>query len=250
MKRLSKLALPRGRKPSSSVTLSGTAEAVPYTKLSTRLPRRWPRKRSRALCMAVICLAFCSGSPRSAGADNPSSKPAEELYLQLGKVGLDPSRVYQVRGASLDRASIQITLEDGTIGFTQDVMGRVTGAFFEGDGEILLTPPSEVERRSMGLFTGMAILEERFETAYFRFNDDAMNELRPDLRATEGKQEFVDKWQSAVRNLAAGDAMRLLSTFSGMLPTSGRGGAAQSDSPSNSSGDSSSTNFFMRACRD
>ena len=228
MKRLSKLALFQGLKPPSSVTLSGTAEAVLYPKLSMR----WPREMPKVLCIAVICLASCAWPARSAGADNPSSKPAEELYLQLGKVGLDPSRVYQVRGASLDRASIQITLEDGTIGFTQDVMGRVTGAFFEGDGEILLTPPSEVERRSMGLFTGMAILEERFETAYFRFNDDAMNELRPDLRATESKQEFVDKWQSTVRNLAAGDAMRLLSTFSGMLPTSGRGGAAQADSSS------------------
>ena len=59
-------------------------------------------------------------------------KPAEALYLQLGQVGLDPARVYQVRGASLDRAAIHITLEDGTIGFTQDVMGRITGAFFRG----------------------------------------------------------------------------------------------------------------------
>ncbi len=85
---------------------------------------------------------------------------------------------------------VQISLDDGMIGFTQDVMGRITGAFFEGDGEVLLTPPSEVERRSMSFFTGMAILEERFATAYFRFNDESFAELRPDLRATENKQEF------------------------------------------------------------
>jgi len=63
-------------------------------------------------------------------------------------------RVYKVREASLERSAIHITLEDGSIAFTQDVMGHVTGAFFEGDGEILLMPPDEVERRSMGLFTG------------------------------------------------------------------------------------------------
>ena len=57
----------------------------------------------------------------------------------LREVGLDPSRVYQVRSATLDRSAIHISLEDGTIGFTQDVMGRVTGAFFEGDGEVELT---------------------------------------------------------------------------------------------------------------
>ena len=147
-----------------------------------------------------------------------AEKPAENLYLQLGQVGLDPSRVYQVRGASLSRGAIQISLEDGTIGFTQDIMGRITGAFFEGEGEILLPPPNEVERRSMTLFTGMAILEERFASAYFRFNDDLMTELRGDLRDAENKEEFVERWNATARNMASTDAMRLLLTFSGMLP--------------------------------
>src|SRR5215831_6779229 len=102
------------------------------------------------LCALALIL------PR-AGADNPPAKPAESLYLQLGQVGLNPSRVYQVRGASLDRPSIHISLEDGTIAFTQDIFGKITGAFFEGEGEILLIPPNEVERKSMCLFTGMAI---------------------------------------------------------------------------------------------
>src|SRR5215469_16183580 len=129
-----------------------------------------------------------------------AEKPAENLYLQLGDVALDPSRVYQVRGASLSRGPIQISLEDGTLAFTQDVMGQVTGAFFEGEGEILLLPPNEVERRSMSLFTGMAILEERFTTAYFRFNDDATTDLKPDLRAAENKQEFVERWNLTAKN--------------------------------------------------
>lgn len=173
---------------------------------------------------AVCCLPLAGNA-----AENPPDKPAEALYLQLGQVGLDPSRVYKVRGGSLTRSAIQISLEDGTIGFTQDVMGRITGAFFEGYGEILLTPPSEVERRSMSLFTGMAILEERFESAYFRFNDDAAAELGPDLRAPENKDEFVAHWGTTTKNLAASDAMRLLLTFSRMLPVSGGGGNAGSD---------------------
>src|ERR1700757_3787811 len=174
----------------------------------------------RTLLAAVIWIAVCS---RSAVATThvTAEKPAENLYLQLGEVGLDASRVYQVRGASLSRGEIQISLEDGTIGFTQDVMGRSTGAFFEGEGEILLTPPNQVERRSMSLFTGMAILEERFATAYFRFNDETATELKADLRETENKQEFADRWGATAKNLASGDAMRLLLTFSRMLPTDG-----------------------------
>src|SRR5215471_13201794 len=173
----------------------------------------------RTSWVAGLCvLAFIL--PRAYGADSLSAKPAESLYLQLGQVGLDPSRVYQVRGASLDRPSIHITLEDGTIAFTQDVFGRVTGAFFEGEGEILLIPPNEVERKSMSLFTGMAILEERFATAYFRFNDDVMIELQPDLRSRENPQEFVDHASFTAKNLAGVDAMRLLVSFSHMLPRS------------------------------
>src|SRR5579872_1263431 len=169
--------------------------------------------------------------PAACAADNTAAKPAEALYMQLGSVGLDAARVYQVRDASLDRASIHISLEDGTIAFTQDVMGRVTGAFFEGEGEILLVPPSEVERKSMGLFTGMAILEERFATAYFRFNDDVMAELGPDLRAATTEQEFLERAGPAAKNLANIDAMRLLTTFSHMLP-SADGNSPSSDDAS------------------
>src|SRR5215471_15943062 len=97
---------------------------------------------------------------------NPGSSgtPVQTLYLNLQSVGLDPARTFHIRGASLDRPDLHVTLEDGQISFTLDVAGRVTGAFFEGDGELLLTPPNRVERASIALFTGMAILEERFST--------------------------------------------------------------------------------------
>jgi hypothetical protein len=176
---------------------------------------------------AAIWLAVCLLPVMAA--ENAPPKPAEALYLQLGQVGLDPARVYKVRGASIERSAIHISLEDGTIGFTQDVMGRITGAFFEGDGEVLITPQSAVERRSLGLFTGMAILEEHFATAYFRFNDDLAGELHPDLRAPEDPQEFVKHWGDAAKNLAQTDAMRLLVTFSRLLPEAG--GADSSQNP-------------------
>jgi len=161
--------------------------------------------------------------------------PAESLYLQLSSTELDPGRVFEVRGASLDRSAIHITLDDGTIAFTKDVLGRITGAFFEGDGEVLLAPPNDVERRSMSLFTGMAILEERFSTAYFRFNDNTAAELQPGLRAPEQAEQFAARWSETARNLAQADAMRLLASFSGMLPIAG--GAISKNSPATRAAD-------------
>jgi hypothetical protein len=182
--------------------------------------------RAFAIPALIFLAAFVSAGP-AARAENPPDKPAEALYLQLGKVALEPTMVYKVRGATIDRSAVHISLEDGTIAFTQDVMGQITGAFFEGDGEVLVVPPSEVERKSMSLFTGMAILEEHFATAYFRFNDSVAQELAPDLRQTDDKKEFVDHWNETARNLAQIDAMRLLVSFSRMLP--GKNGVPSSE---------------------
>src|SRR6267378_2443205 len=175
--------------------------------------------------MLGICLGICARPVFGvAPQPTPSGKSgmAEALYLQLSNTPLDPARVYQVRDASLDRAAIHLTLEDGTLALTQDVLGRITGAFFEGEGEVLLIPPDEVERKSIGLFTGMAILEERFTSAYFRFNDDTAAELEPGLRKADDTDGFISRWGDAARTLAQADALRLLVTFSKMLPVEGR----------------------------
>ena len=169
------------------------------------------------ICLMVLPLPRAWSAQAVPQSHQPG--PAESLYLQLSSAELDPTRVFRVRGAALDRSAIHITLDDGTIAFTKDVLGRITGAFFEGDGEVLLAPPNDVERRSMSLFTGMAILEERFSTAYFRFNDSTAADLQPGLRAPEQPEEFVTRWNETARNLAQEDAMRLLASFSEMLPT-------------------------------
>ncbi|HET7205845.1 MAG TPA: M1 family aminopeptidase [Terriglobales bacterium] len=197
----------------------------------------WKRLLPLVLVVAVAATAI---EAKSAGAffrqASPASKPAEQLYLQLQSVALDPSRVFEIRQASLDYDQLHITMDHGTIAFTGDVEGQVTGAFFEGDGEVLVIPPDQAERASMTLFTGAAILEDRFETAYFRFNDDTFAQLRPYLRDAANPGDFVTKWNETSRNLAASDALRLFMTFSKNLPpgngagTSG-GGGEQAQSP-------------------
>ncbi len=174
---------------------------------------------------APACGAQAAAAAPAPASDITTSSPqehsAETLYSQLQSVGLDKSRVYNIREVTLERAAFHITFDDGTIAFTEDVAGHVTGAFFEGEGEVLLIPNDQAERASMMLFTGAAILEEKFVTAYFRFNDDTFAELQPALRAANS-QEFVSQWDSTARNLAQFDALRLLLSFSNSLPTSGQ----------------------------
>jgi len=186
-------------------------------------------RKSRVRWFALLWLvaastgALAQASPpteaHTAAPQLSAVNPAEKLYLQLQSVGLDPARTYRIRGVSIDRPSLHVLLDDGEISFTADVAGRVTGAFFEGDGELLLTPPNQGERASMSLFTGMAILEERFSSAYLRFNDDTFAELQPYFRPASDGAEFAAHFDKTARNLADQDALRLLSSFSRGLPT-------------------------------
>ena len=194
-----------------------------------------PVTRKLLLRALVLWACLAAGSDSASGraeATQPTSgqvaspgfqSPAEQLYQQLGSVGLDPARTYRVRGASLDRADLHITLEDGEISFTREVQGRITGALFAGEGEVLLMPPNRVERASTALFTGMAILEERFASAYFRFNDDTFTEIEPFLREADDAHEFAARWNTMAQSLAELDALRLLLDLSRLLPEPGNG---------------------------
>ncbi len=136
-------------------------------------------------------------------------------------MGLDPQRVYRVRDASIDRPNLHIDFDDGTVAFTEDICGRITGAFFEGDGEVRLRPPNRGERGSLALFTGMAILEEQFTSGYVRFNDDTAAVLQPFLSPASEGAEFIKEWNDTSRTLAEFDGLRLLLDFSHFLPAAG-----------------------------
>lgn len=166
------------------------------------------RKAGRMACILaglVVC-AYAQAAPRTG--------PAESLYLSLRSVGLDKARVFKIRDGAIDRGPIHLSFDDGTIAFTQDIEGHVTGALFLGDGDILLRPPNEAERSSLALFTGAAILEENISLVYLRFNDDVYAELRSSLRPPDDAAGFVDLWDPTAKELAQEDALRLLVSFS------------------------------------
>jgi len=164
--------------------------------------------RRRLFQLAFLLIATATAA--AAGPPAGNAGPALTLYRQLRDLELDPERVYRIRDVGLDHAAIHITLNSGTIAFSHTVKGRVTGAFFEGDGEILLVPPNQVERTSMALSIGAPILEERFATAFFRFSDDTFERLQPALRPAEEPGEFLARWAPSFRELCVTDAFELL----------------------------------------
>src|SRR5450755_4258983 len=176
-------------------------------------------------CRPIIAFAMSLLAATCAQASGPSPdcpQTTSALYARIGSVGLDPQRVFHIRGATIDRPNLHLDFDDGKLVFTEDICGRITGAFFEGEGEIRLRPPNHVERGSLALFTGMAILEEQFTSAYLRFNDDTPAVLQPFLSPAADGTDFVKNLGSSGRTLAEYDGLRLFLDFSHFLPVSGR----------------------------
>ncbi len=176
----------------------------------------------RRLVFLLASLLLAGAGLRAQSPEKP--QPVLPLYRSLQSVGLDPQKIYKIREAEIDREDVHLWLNDGTIGFLQAVDGRITGAYFEGDGELLIRPPDRQERASLGLFTGEGVLEERFSTAYLRFDDDTAAELQQYLRPPfDDTKSFFDHNNPIARDLASVDAMRLAISFTSGPTTGARG---------------------------
>lgn len=158
-----------------------------------------------ACLLAVFCVFGCPAA----------QPPAREVLESLRKARMDPSQLYRVHDVALYREELRIYLVDGTIAFLQPVEGRVTGAVFIGQGELLLIPPDAVEKASLALFTGVPVLNEKFSSSLFRFTDNTYEQLRqaianPETAERIEDRDLIETWNPVVRNLHGTHEMRVL----------------------------------------
>lgn len=84
----------------------------------------------------VLILAAALGSVCASGQASDPATGAVALYRELLNPSLDAEDVYQVREVSILLEDLHISISDGTMAFTREVNGHVTGAVFEGVGEV------------------------------------------------------------------------------------------------------------------
>src|SRR5579884_2995009 len=145
----------------------------------------------------VLLLFLVLGFTRAHAQSAAPASSAVALYRDLLNPVFNIKDVYHVRDVSFLLEDLHISISDGTMALMREVNGHITGAVFEGVGEVLLVPPNRAERTSLALFTGSAVMEERFQSAYFRFFDDAITkELQAGLRSQpEDAADFISRWQ-------------------------------------------------------
>jgi peptidase M1-like protein len=141
---------------------------------------------NRALHSAVVCLAGIVSStllflavPTGAADQNPPppGPNSDPTYQALRNVTLGGEAV-SVINFDLKRGAGTFHLRSGTVCFVNPVQGRVTGAVFVGDGNFVLDPPLEVERKSLNLLTKETEFSEKFEHLVLRFTDSTYDDIK------------------------------------------------------------------------
>jgi Peptidase family M1 domain len=179
---------------------------------------RFYRAYTPLLMAASLLPAF--GKSAAPQAVAPLAHDPVALYVQLNSTAVDPSQIYFIRSAHINRGGVNIYFDRGYVGFFTPVAGRITGATFLGEGEVLLIPPNPVEKRSLAQFTKSAVLEDRFTSAYMRFSDGTARELlekarRPEPRDPAQPANFAGRWNVGLRALNAQYSVRILEDILG-----------------------------------
>ncbi len=112
--------------------------------------------------------------PAVAAGQQPNSDPT---YQQLRNVGLS-GEVAAANNLVLKRDAGTFTFRSGSFQFLAPVNGKVTGAVFVGEGSFSLTPPLEMEKRSLAILTKGQPFVEDFSQLVLRFTDGTYEELK------------------------------------------------------------------------
>ncbi len=119
-------------------------------------------------------------------ADNPPAAPnSDPTYQQLRNLTLGGEAI-SVNNFDLKRDAGTFHLHSGTVCFVPPVQGKVTGAVFTGDGNFVLNPPSESERKSLKLLTKEDQFNENFSQAVLRFTDSTYDDIKKGGTAASG----------------------------------------------------------------
>lgn len=141
---------------------------------------------------------------------------------ELAQVSIDHRNTFKIREVNINRDALHLTLHRGTLAFFTPVHGRITGAVFVGDGEILVMPPNKIEKFQLNKFTGSPVLTERFLSAVFRFTDGTYDEIMKAVDESSPPEpaelSLENTWGEAVRALSLNLNFRILQNLLGDRP--------------------------------
>jgi Peptidase family M1 domain len=142
----------------------------------------------RSIIMHLATLSFLvalgilgEAGPAAYAQNAPNSDPA---YQALRNLTLGNESV-NVSNFDLKRDAATFHLRSGTVCFVAPVQGKITGAVFVGDGNLVLDPPAS-ERSMLKLLTKENEFSENFGQLVLRFTDSTYDEIKKSGMAASG----------------------------------------------------------------
>jgi hypothetical protein len=145
------------------------------------------------ICSVALLASFDRGQTQVLPTQESANSKAtgDALYQQIRRLGSTTDdfngAVATVTGLTLQREAATFKFNNGEIYFLTPVEGRVVGAVFIGDVEMQVTPPTEVEKRSLQLFTGTKDTPDHFSRLVMRFTDKTFEEIKESPAVKMGK---------------------------------------------------------------
>jgi Carboxypeptidase regulatory-like domain/Peptidase family M1 domain len=135
------------------------------------------------------------------GASSVKGNP-DPLYMQLRQKSTSQdvfsSSFATVNNLVIKRDAATFTLKSGEIYFMSPVEGRTIAAVFIGEGEMTLTPPTEVEKSAITVFTNEPGMTEQFTQLVLRFSDQTFEEIK---QSPNAKMQMGGPQASRARDL-------------------------------------------------
>jgi Peptidase family M1 domain len=144
------------------------------------LPRAWraPLREKSNVLLSLAVVSLLAASSAIQGQTTPTAGPnSYPVYQQLRNIGLGSESV-TVSNFDFKRDAATFHLHSGTVCFVAPVNGKVTGAVFVGDGNMILDPPIPIERASLKLLTKKDEFVEEYEHLVLRFTDSTYDEIK------------------------------------------------------------------------
>jgi hypothetical protein len=168
------------------------------------------------LCCALACAALVAAAGLCAISAPlpPSDLTPRQIYEALDALRVNPSEVYEVHDLRLQRDTVSLSLNNGTLGFLADFQGKLTGAVFTGRGRVLAIPRDSSERQSLARFLDVPILDQAITSAYIRFTDNTGQELLDQIQSSQSRKtqdvEFLASWNRTAASLNSSHSLRIM----------------------------------------
>jgi hypothetical protein len=119
--------------------------------------------------------------------EKANSDPTYHKLREAAKTTGDFSGPFAtVNNLVLKRDAATLTLTSGEIYFAPAIDNRNVGAVFIGEGQLTLTPPTEIEKHTLSLFINETSIKEDFDRLVLRFTDKTFEEIKASTQARMG----------------------------------------------------------------